>query len=368
LWLQELRRLEDQKDMRTALRLFVALGTVLALALPAAGVVAAAGVSISPNSGAIGTGASVSGSGFAGMTTVDVHFGGRGGPLIGAESTDTNGNFSNLAVTIPNVTGGTYQIFASDGSNTATTDFTVPSSLTLNPTSGSPGTGVSVSGTGFLSGENVVVGWDNDDNQVASATANSNGGFSTNFNVPNSANGSHTVFATGQSSGFQVTATFTVNNSNVGGANVSLSPTSGPAGSNVTLTGSGYNANETVNISVDGGMVTSVTSDGNGNFSTVITLSSSLSTGGHTITATGASSGHSASATFTVTSGQTTTCTGDDERPGNGFGDDNHCHTGPPGHHGDNDQGDNDHQDNHGHGGDHGRHGDQGGNDQGEDD
>src|SRR5579859_907919 len=325
--------------MRTALRVLVALGTVLALGLPAAGVAAAAGVSISPGSGAIGTGATVSGNGFSPTKTVHVFFNGSGGTLIGAEAADSGGNINNLSVTIPNVTGGTYQIFATDGS---------------------------MSGTGFVNGEGIVVGWDTAGNQVITATPNSTGAFSANFNVPSSANGNHTVFATGQSSGFQVTATFTVNNANVGGANVSLSPSSGAAGSNVTVTGSGFGASETVNIAVDGGVVISVTSDGNGNFSTVITLSSSLSAGAHTISATGVSSGHSASATFTVTTAQpTTSCTGDDDRPGNGFGDDNHCHTGPPGHQGD--QGDQGEHGDNGHR-DHGRHGDQGGNDQGEQD
>jgi len=348
--------------MRTALRVLVVLGTVLVLGLPAAGVVAAAGVSISPSSGGIGTEASVSANGFSPTKTVQVFFNGPGGMLIGAEAADSGGNINNLSVTIPNVTGATYQIFATDGSNTATTNFNVPSSLTLSPSSGSPGTGVGVSGTGFLSGEGIVVGWDTAGNQVATATANSNGGFSANFNVPSSANGNHTVFATGQSSGFQVSATFTVNNGNVGGANISLSQSSGAAGSNVTVTGSGFGANETVDIAVDGSIVMSVTTDGNGNFSTVITLSSSLSSGAHTISAAGDSSGHTASATFTVTTAAqaATSCTGDDDRPGNGFGDDNHCHTGPPAHRGDQqdrgDRGDNRR-------GDHGRHG---GDDQGE--
>jgi hypothetical protein len=49
----------------------------------------------------------------------------------------------------------------------------------------------------------------------------------------------------------------------------------------------------------------------------------------------GVSSGRSASVGFNVTSGaaqRNKACAdGDDERPGNGFGDPNHCHTGPPG-------------------------------------
>lgn len=344
--------------MRTALRVIVALGTVLALVLPAAATVAAAGISIAPSSGAIGTGATVSGSGFSAMTTVSVLFDGSDGTLIGAESTDASGNFNSLPVTIPNVTGGTYEIFASDGTNTATTSFTVPSSLTLTPASGTPGTSVSVSGTGFLSGEGVVVGWNRAGRQVATGTANGNGAFTATFNVPNSGNGDHTVFATGHSSGFQLTATFAVNGSSA--ADLSLSPTSGPAGSDVTLTGSGFGANEQVNLAVDGGVVMSVTTNGNGNFTAMITLSSSLAVGEHTITATGVSSGHSASATFAVTTRQQTQCNGDDARPGNGFGDRNHCHTG----HEDRDEnGDNGGGHGHGH-----HHGNQDSDDEGGDD
>jgi len=113
--------------------------------------------------------------------------------------------------------------------------------------------------------------------------------------------------------------------------------TAGAAGSQVNLHGTGFGANEQVNLAVDGSGVTSVTSDGSGNFNTTITLPSSLGVGDHTISATGANSGHSASAVFSVTSGRgederaPVTCTSDDSRPGNGFGDDNHCHTGSQG-------------------------------------
>jgi hypothetical protein len=120
----------------------------------------------------------------------------------------------------------------------------------------------------------------------------------------------------------------------VGGANLSLSPTSGPAGSTIGVNGSGFGAGEQINLAVDGGVVMAVNSDGNGNFATSLTLSASLALGDHVISATGMNSGHSAFASFTVTSGaQVTPCTDDgDSRPGNGFGDRNHCHTGPPGH------------------------------------
>jgi hypothetical protein len=158
-----------------------------------------------------------------------------------------------------------------------------------------------------------------------------------------------------------VTATFNASG-NVGGANLTLSPTSGPAGSTVALNGTGFGASEQVNLTVDSGTVMSVTSDASGNFSTSLTLSSSLASGNHTIGATGVSSGHSAFVSFFVTNPrQPVACAGeDDSRPGNGNGDENHCHSGPPGHR---DRGD----DNGGRGrSNHGERGD--GNDQGQDD
>jgi large repetitive protein len=356
--------------MRTAIRTFVVLATMLALLAPGATLVSAASISATPNTGAVGATVVVGGPGFAANTTVRVFFNGSGGSLIGAETADASGNLNGFNVVIPSVPGGTYQIFATDGTNTATTNFTVPAALTLTPTSGGPGTSVAVNGTGFLSGEAVSIAWDQAGNQVASTTANSNGVISTTFSVPSSS-GMHTVVATGQSSHFAQSATFTVSG-NVGPANLSVNPTFGAVPSTVTLNGTGFSANEQVNIAVDNGGTMSVTADGSGNFSISLGLSSSLALGGHTISASGASSGRIAFAVFSVTGSATgaaqaqqaatSACVGDDDdsRPGNGFGDSNHCHTGPPGH-------GNDGGDNGGHGRGHGR-GDHGnGNDQGED-
>src|SRR5262249_47305369 len=158
--------------MRTALRTIVALGTLAALCLPVAGSVLAAGITVSPNAGAPATTAGVSGNGFAGNTTVRVFFNGSGGTLVWTESTDGSGNLPIMAITIPSATGGMYQIFATDGSNTATTSFTVPFSLSLSQPGGGAGSAVNILGSGFLPSETVVVGWDQAGNQVAAAPAN----------------------------------------------------------------------------------------------------------------------------------------------------------------------------------------------------
>ncbi len=352
--------------MRTTLRTVVALATMLGLFLPAATSLAAASLSLSASSGAIGSSTTVSGGGFAASTTVRILFGGSGGTQVGSESSDATGNLPGLAVTVPNVTGGVYQVFATDGNNSASANFTVPFSLSLSPGSGGAGTTITVSGTGFLASEGITVGWDQSNNQVATATANGSGAFSTSFAAP-SGTGNHLVFASGQTSHFTLATTFTLSGTgNVGGANLSITPASGRAGSQVNLNGTGFGGGEQVNLTIDGSLATSVTADGNGNFTTSITMPSSVAFGGHTITATGVSSGHSASVVFSVTRGRPgererqapVSCTDDNTRPGNGFGDRNHCHTGPPG--------DDEHGNGHGHNG----HGNQGGDadDQGDDD
>jgi hypothetical protein len=238
--------------MKFLLRTIVGLSIAAAVMLPAATIVAAASLSVSPNTGVAGSTATVSGAAFGANNAVNTFFNGSGGTQVGTEFVDGSGNLPSETIAIPNVSPGSYQVFATDGTNTATTTFTVVSN-------------------------------------------------------------------------------------NTGGANLTINSSSGTAGSQVTLNGSGFNANETVNLGVDGNNFTSVRSDGNGNFVTTVTLPGSLGVGNHTVSSTGVNSGHSASVVFDVTSGggegrEPGAC-----RPGNGFGDRNHCHTGARG-------------DNHGHG------------------
>jgi hypothetical protein len=327
------------------LRLVVALATILSLFIPAATSFAAATISLSPATGAALSSTTISGGGFAANTTVRIFFDGSSGPQVGIESSDGAGGLPGLAFTVPAVGVGLHQVFATDGTNSATTNFNVVS-LTLTPASGGPGTVITVTGSGFQPNEAVSIAWDQTSSQVTTATANISGQIFTSFSAPNGT-GNHQVIATGQSSGFVLKATFSL-----GGASLTLNPTSGAAGSDVHLSGTGFNANEQVNLAVDGNGLTSVNSDGSGNFSTTVTLSSSLGSGDHTISATGATSGHSASAVFDVNNGRRghgededdkrgpVTCTSENSRPGHGWGDRNHCHTGPPGN--DDDQGEDD--------------------------
>jgi outer membrane protein assembly factor BamB len=84
------------------------------------------------------------------------------------------------------------------------------------------------------------------------------------------------------------------------GASITLTPTSGPPKSNVTVNGTGFGAGEQVSLTFDTMNVGTATTTSSGTFSHKITVPSSALPGTHTVTAVGQSSGLSASASFLV--------------------------------------------------------------------
>ncbi len=80
--------------------------------------------------------------------------------------------------------------------------------ITLSPASGAPSSTVTVNGTGFIGSESITINFDA--TQIGSTTAASNGAFTTNFAVPNTAQtNNHTVQAVG-STNDSATASFLV--------------------------------------------------------------------------------------------------------------------------------------------------------------
>jgi hypothetical protein len=88
-------------------------------------------------------------------------------------------------------------------------DVDVVACVTLGQKSGSAGSSLKVSGTGFGSGETVDIFFDDD--LIDTVNADSNGQVSDTIKVPNDARkGKHTVMVSGQTSGVSAAATFTV--------------------------------------------------------------------------------------------------------------------------------------------------------------
>ena len=179
--------------------------------------------------------------------------------------------------------------------------------ISLNPSSGTVGTAVTVTGTSFHSSSTITIRYDGATvNTTPSVlTTNSGGNFTGSFTVPSpSSMGSHTVNAT-DAAAASSTAQFTV----TAGPYILLNPSSGPSGTVVKVTGNNFSPNSAITIKYDTSLVNTtpavITTDSAGSFTGTFTVPSST-TGSHTVSAADAST-KSASTQFTVTTTSTLT-------------------------------------------------------------
>ncbi|MCI4368634.1 MAG: hypothetical protein L3K09_03620, partial [Thermoplasmata archaeon] len=144
------------------------------------------------------------------------------------------GSFS-CTYTIPaGTTTGSYTFSGSDPTpNTATAKFkvTYTPGLTVTPASGFGGTTVTFKGTSYAKNSAVTVSWSG--GTACNATTSSLGSFSCTYTVPFTYVGPH-PFSASDSGGGLANATFTMVQ------RLTVSPTSGPAGTIVTFNGTGY--------------------------------------------------------------------------------------------------------------------------------
>jgi len=159
----------------------------------------------------------------------------------------------------------------------------------ISPSSGSIGSRVRVNGFGFAAsqtGIKVLFGSE----QVAFWSADPEGSFSASFSVPTVPAGVYRVKVGNAAAwGFTVTSTF------------SLSPHSGPPGTNVKVSGMGFGADEQVNLTITGIPLHSVSVNERGLISTSFTVPL-VPAGPQLVSISGSSSGGE-QATFTVTPG-----------------------------------------------------------------
>ena len=286
---------------------------MLSMVLAAIPSVSALGTpSVSPSSGRVGLEVTVSGTDASKGGLVEIYWETLAGALLGSTYADGAGAYSKK-VTIPEGTAGPHWIIVRDVSTgvTEAVAFTITAYITRSPTSGIPGDTVTVTGTGFAGtapARNVTVTFSNAtySKVVAAVNATSAGSFSVDFTVPAVDYGSYTITATDQASTpNSATATFTV------GAAITRSPTSGPTGQVVTITGRGFNktADKPITITVDGvtaKQVAPIKTLADGTFSGQIVIPT-LTAGSKTISAT--DSVYTATTTYEVSTGQTTKIT-----------------------------------------------------------
>ncbi len=268
-------------------------------------------IAVSPSQGPVGATYTVTGSGFSVSSGAAVSFSGvfqtpsgcSDGTYVGtAITTDATGGFV-CTFAVPSETAGPYSVVGEDTATstpTAAQTFTVTTpAIVVSPSQGPVGATVTVSGTGFS--VSTTVGLLFDGVTVSTCTSgllgtDVSGDFSCTFSVPDGTSGT-TVTAT-DIGGQTATGTFTVTV-----PTIVVSPSQGPVGATVTVSGTGFSVSSTVGLVFDGITTSSCTSgslgtDVSGDFSCTFSVPSGTS--GTTVTATDVG-GETATATFTIT-------------------------------------------------------------------
>ena len=221
----------------------------------------AAAVSLTPATGYVGTEVVITGEGFGEEEDITVEYDGDDitGDIEGDE-TDSTGTFTSTLL-IPESAAGDHTVTVTgyDSGLEATAEFTVESKTSISSESGASGDTMTVSGTGFQASKAITVTFDNV--TVATAVSDANGSFNTNFNVPIHVAGTYTVqISDGTNTGeadFSIAETA-----------ASLSPDSGYAGIEVTVSGTGFRASKTVTIIFGNTSIATASTDASGSFST----------------------------------------------------------------------------------------------------
>jgi hypothetical protein len=257
-------------------------------------------MTLSPTSGPVGTTITITGSGYAASTDGNVIT-----PWVSKLLTTTpDGTFS-TTVTVPgNTPGGDYRFVADfplGGPEEASATFTVEGSLTLTPDSGAPSTSFTVAGTGFAAnaGGRVFIDgnrnntWDPGESYQDLVTTATGTFPPVGLTVPLAQFGPCYVYADFPLGSTKASAVFWVT------SQITLSPASGHVDDTITITGSGFVANTSGNVTL-GGTSKSVATSVTGTFSTTMTVPT-VPAGNHSVGADIPSGGsQEASAAFEV--------------------------------------------------------------------
>ncbi|MGC4118718.1 MAG: PQQ-binding-like beta-propeller repeat protein [Myxococcales bacterium] len=168
--------------------------------------------------------------------------------------------------------------------------------VNLSPGTGVPGASVTVKGSGFASTEMVDVTFDG--TLAGQPRTSKTGAFTVGITVPKLLTpGIYPVRATGRTSGLTAQAAFTVKDP----TSITLSPTAGPTGTSVSVTGTLFGNKESVNILFDATPVAIATATSTGSFVQSFIVAADAAEGTHTVTAVGVQTARTAQAVFQVT-------------------------------------------------------------------
>jgi hypothetical protein len=175
---------------------------------------------------------------------------------FGSDTINEDGVFSKR-VTVPDeltdgdedevVHGGTYYVYVTmegDDEIEAVAEFKViAGEITLDPTSGVVGTEVEITGQYFSDEEDITVEYDDDeiDIEEGDTSSDDDGEFTCSILVPASTADDHTITVTGDE-GSEASDTFTVE------PEITVDPTSGVPADTISVSGTGFGAEHTIDI------------------------------------------------------------------------------------------------------------------------
>ena len=157
-------------------------------------------ITISPASGVSGTTVTVNGNGFSASRPITIKYNAAAVTTTPASiSTLVDGSFT-ATFAVPAGLAGTFPVEASDGTYTASANFTATIEVTASPVTsqaspGHVGTEITISGTGFKPSSQITITYTSEPVKFTT-TSLADGSFSYTFTVPPSKAGAHTITAT----------------------------------------------------------------------------------------------------------------------------------------------------------------------------
>ncbi len=227
-------------------------------------------IAIDPDEGAVGASVEITGTDFLHDEDIAISYDGIDLDIDrGDTETDSSGDFT-AYVTIPKSTTGKHRISVIQAENEVIAEFTVEPDVTVNPTSGVPGTPVTVLGTGFDRRENITIYFVI--SKVASVQTDSLGDFVATFNIPELEAGLQEI-EIDDGEEVQITKFTIISSSKPPSpkppqtpAVIEINRLAGHVGAEVVASGTGFVENGTVTIEYDGVSLASAAIDAEGTF------------------------------------------------------------------------------------------------------
>ena len=256
-------------------------------------------IAVNTESGTVGQTIEISGTGFASEEEdIEITFDGESVRTNNLVIADENGSWE-ATIRVPPVQRGTYTIDASGESTRARdvpdVEFTVGAGVSVEPSLAYVGDTITVTGGGFAPEETGVKVTFDGTTVATNILVDKDGRWEASFDLQNSAYGSHTVSASGDTTA-AVTTTLDTQ-----AQITALSPVEGAPGDSVTLAGNGFHGSQDLTVTI-GGVAASgnLRTQSNGNVNISFRVPKGSSEGKQTLVVTD-TGGATDSTDFTVT-------------------------------------------------------------------